>query len=85
MADILVNFDSGNGRCQAITWSNIYSYFKIGALGTKLSEIGPMIYEANTFIEENEFEYVVCKMRAILFRPKFVNSLWPDVAIYDNI
>ena len=59
------------GQRQAITWTNV-GILLIGPLGTNFSE---MLIESHTFLQENPFEKIVCKMTAILSRPQYVNII----------
>ena len=64
-ADILDKIGPGNGmmptKCQTITWINYDS----------LTNVSLEQY-TNIFIEENQFENVVCKMAAISSSPQCV-------------
>ena len=69
----IVGSDNGlsPGRCQAINWT-IVRILSIGKLGTNFSEI---LFEIDTFLVKNAFEYVVWKMAAILSRLQCVNTI----------
>ena len=56
------------GRRQAIIWTNA-GILLIGPIGTNFDEI---FFEIQVFLQENEFENVLCDMVAILSRPSCV-------------
>ena len=72
-ASKLTTTGSDNGlspdRRQAIIWTKA-GMLLIGPLGTNVSEILGAF--SNIFIQENEFESVVCEIAAILSRPQCV-------------
>ena len=75
VSGVFVNTYSGNGllsyRCWAII-STSADLLKIGTHGNKVQSNWNQ--NTNIFIEENEFENVVCKVQAILFWPQCVTS-----------
>ena len=70
---IIIRSDNGlsPGRHQAIIWTNA-GILLIGPLGTKPQ--WNLNRNLCTFIRENAFENVVCKMATILSRHQYVNS-----------
>ena len=64
----MIGAENGIGRSQAIIWTND-RVFQIGPLGTKFGQI---VFEIQTFFQENAFENVVCEMAAILSPPQCV-------------
>ena len=61
----------GSGNCLLPVWCHIISwtmrtYFQLGLRNKRKWNLNQ---NTNILIEENEFQYVVCKMLAILFGP----------------
>ena len=72
-----VNIGSDNGMTpiwrQAIIWTNA-GLLSIGPLGTNLPVSEISIKMKKPIIHENAFENTDCKMAAILYRERWVNS-----------